>query len=163
MNIMLIPAITKKVELLEKFSQEIYSEKYFWYCGYPLYHEMPDIKLEDNLFQYAIVNKNNKIVGFLTYKVDLYMDMVTNFGLYSFGNGDISVGIDTYNKLEELIKQYRRVEWCVVGGNKIKKNYDRFCKRHNGRILEFYDTTRDAKGNYHNTYVYEVLRKDKVL
>lgn len=80
--------------------------------------------------------------------------------MYSFGDGDITIGIDVYAKLEELVKQYRRAEWSVVGGNKVKKNYDKFCKKHGGRVLEFRDDVRDEKGNYHNSYVYEILKSE---
>ncbi len=157
---MLVPAISKKEELLEKFAQEIYSEKYFWYCGCSHYHELPDIKAEDNVYQYAIVKKNGDVVGFLTYRVDPYTDTVSRIELYSFGKGDVTVGVDVFAKLEELVKQHRRVEWCVFGGNKVKKNYDRFCRKHGGRVLEFRDDVRDEKGNYHNSYVYEILKSE---
>ena len=156
---MLVPAISKKDELLEKFSQEIYSDKYFWYCGYAHGHSLPEIKVEDNLYQFAIVNNSGETVGFLTYRVDAYADNVYSFGLYSFGCGDVTVGIDVFAELERLIATHRRVEWCAVGGNKVKKNYDKFCKKHGGRVLEFRDNIRDANGNYHNYYVYEILKE----
>ena len=154
---MLIPAIIKKAELLEKFSREIYSEKYFWYNGYSYCHSLPEIKAEDQLYQYAIVNKSNDVIGFFTYRVDPYINSVSNFGLYSFSDNNIIVALDVRAKIKELVKQYRRVEWVVIGGNNVKKNYDRFCKKHGGRILEFRDTVRDENGNYHNSYVYEIL------
>lgn len=156
---MLIPAISKKVELLEKFSQELYSDKYFMYCAYAHGHSLPEIKAEDDLYQFAIVNNSGNVVGFLGYRIDPYADNVFNFGLYSFGNGDITVGIDVHRKLEELVKQHRRVEWLVVGGNKVKKNYDRFCIKHGGKIFEYHDEVRDEKGEYHNSYTYEILNK----
>lgn len=155
---MLVPAISKKAELLEKFSREVYSEKYFWYCGYAHCHELPEIKVEDNVYQYAIINKSGDVAGYFAYSVEPYADSVFNFGLYSFGKGDITVGIDVFAELEKLVENHHRIEWVVVGGNKIKKNYDRFCKKHGGSIAVLHDSVRDENGNYHNSYVYEIVK-----
>lgn len=156
---MLIPAISKKDELLEKFSQELYSDKYFWYCGYSHGHNLPEIKAEDNLYQFAIVNNYGEAVGFMTYRIDAYADNVYGFGLYSFGDGDVTVGMDALSELKRLIVSHHRVEWCVVGGNKAKKVYDRLCKNHGGRVIEFREQIKDANGKYHNYYVYEILKE----
>lgn len=158
---MLLPAMSKRDEIIKKFSQEIYSKKYFWYSGYAYSHELPKIKDEDYYFQYAIVNKNDEVVGYLSYRVDPYTDSVLQFGLYSFSKGDITVGIDVNNKMNELVNRYRRIEWRVVGGNKVQKIYDKFCKKHGGQIHEFRDAVRDENGNYHNSYVYEILKEKK--
>lgn len=156
---MLVPAVSRKDELLDKFSQEIYSEKYFWYVGFAHEHELPAIDARNNLYQFAIVNdKSGEAVGFLTYRIDSYADNVYSFGLYSFGDGDIQVGIDVNKELERLVAAHRRLEWCCVGGNKVYKHYEKFCKKHNGRVIEFKQCARDEKGNYHNTYMFEIVK-----
>ena len=154
---MLVPAISRKTELLDKFLQEIYSDKYFWFRGFYHCPLLPEIEPENNVYQFAIINNSYDVVGYLAYRIDPYTDNVYNFGLYSFNDGDITMGKDVSAELERLIAAHHRVEWSVVGGNKVKKNYDKFCKKHGGRVLELRDYIKDNYGNYHNSYIYEVL------
>ena len=73
--------------------------------------------------------------------------------------GNPILGIDVFHKLEELIKTHHRVEWHVVGNNPVKRHYDKFCKRHNGYIHHFCETTKDEKGNYIDSYTYEIINR----
>lgn len=81
------------------------------------------------LYQYAIVDKE-KVIGFLTYRIDIYSNNVYNFGLYSFDKGNYIIGKDLFTKMEELVKKYHRLEWKMIAGNPVKKHYDKFCKKY---------------------------------
>ena len=153
---MLIPALLFKEEILKEFSRIIYTEDFFYYSGYTGCFELPDIKDCDNLYQYAIVNKN-KVIGYLTYAVDPYVNCVRNFGLISFDKGNYIIGRELFNEMESLIKKYHRVEWQMIGGNPIKKHYDRFCEEHNGRVVVLHDANRNPNGEYCDVYIYEVV------
>ena len=160
---MLVPAITKKQELIDKFSKEIYSEKYFYYIGSAHNNLLPEIEIKNNEYQYAIVDEEAEaVVGYFAYRVSPSNNAVFNFGLYSF---DDKKGFllykDVTNKIKELISTYHRIEWLAIGGNKIKKFYDRFCLSFGGKIIELQDVVRDSKRNYHNSYIYEIINEEE--
>lgn len=158
---MLEPAILYKEELEKKFAKEMYTERYFYYVGYPHEFELPDIRVKEYYYQWAIFepfdNFENRVIGYLAYHVDPSTDNVDRFGLYSFSEGDLTVIRDTYDKLEELVRDHHRVEWRIIEGNHAKRGYDAFCKKHNGNIVCLHDVTKDLKGNYRNEYIYEIV------
>ena len=157
---MLEPAILYKDELEKKFAAEIYTERYFYYTGYPYEFDLPVIKTKDSYsyYQWAIC-EDNFLVGYLAYHVDPSTDNVDRFGLYSFDEGNQTVIRDTFEKLEELVKTHHRVEWRVIEGNHAKRGYDAFCDKHNGNCVCLHDVTKDLQGNYRNEYIYEILEK----
>lgn len=154
---MLEPAIAHKSQLEHLFSKEIYSEKYFYYVGYAYGFSLPHIEPNDCYYQWAILD-NDKIVGYLAYRIDAQTDNVDRFGLYSFYEGNQTVIKDTFNKLEELVNNHHRVEWRVIEGNHAKRGYDAFCEKWDGNRVCLHDVTKDLNGNYRNEYIYEILR-----
>ena len=157
---MLVPAITLKPQLDEKFAQDIYSERYFYYTGSAFAFELPNIRAQDNYYQWAIVSDKQSMVplGYLAYYIDTLTDTVCRFGLYSFDEGNILIPKDTFEKLNELCKNHHRVEWRIIGGNHAKRGYDSFCKQHHGNIVCLHDVLKDPKGNYRDEYIYEIIR-----
>jgi hypothetical protein len=153
---MLVPAVLYKEELEKKFAQQLYSDEYYYYTGYAHSNTLPDITTEDNVYRYAIVD-NGEVVGWFSYNIQPDTDTVFSFGLYSFDNGNPVIGIDVLRKMEELVSLHRRVEWRMIGGNKVERHYDKFCARHNGNKVVLHDVTRDNKGNYHNECIYEIM------
>ena len=70
----------------------------------------------------AIVS-NNRLIGYLSYRIDYYCSKAYNFGLLSFDRGNPVVGEELFNKMEELTKKLRKIEWRMVGGNPVEKHY----------------------------------------
>ena len=147
---MLKPAILFKQELSNKFKQYYYTDDMMFETGC-LNNWNPDIHENPNseTYQYAIVNKDNKIIGYLAYCIDWYSSRAYGFGLFSFERGNSIVGFDLFNEMEKLIHDYKlhRVEWRMVGGNPVEKHYDKFCKLHNGKKHILKDSIRDKNGN----------------
>lgn len=162
---MLVPAIAHKDELLKKFSNEIYTEKYFYYIGYAHVSELPAIGTQDNCYQYAIIDtkreKDDQVIGYLAYTLDPVTDSVSRFGLYSFDQGNVIVGEDLHNKMEELYNNHHRIEWRVISGNPVIKHYNKFCNDHRGTKVTFHDVCKDLEGNYRDEYVYEIINWNK--
>lgn len=154
---MLIPAIARKAELEQLFAEHIYDDDMFLYNGYPHCNSIPDLTPEENLYRWAIVD-SNKVIGYFTYYIETNSDNVCSFGLYSFDKGNPLIGIDVYRKMKELAKDHRRIEWRMIGGNPVKKHYDRFLKRMNGRKVMLKEVVKDTHGRYHNEYIYEIVR-----
>ena len=154
---MLKPAILYKDEIKQKFSEVIYSKDYFLYEGYAHGHELPQIDSKDNIYQWAIVSKN-KVIGWFAYRIEPETDTVYNFGLYSFDRGNCIIGKDVFNKMNELVRRYRRIEWRVIGGNPVIKHYDKFCKRHNGNKITLHKVAKAPDGDYRDEHIYEIIR-----
>ena len=156
---MLKPALLYKEDLLKSFTKYLYTEDYFLYNGYDCGSVLPNIEPKENLYQFAFVDKHNKPIGFLTYRINSLTDTVCDFGLFSFERGNSIIGIDLFKKLNELIAKHHKVEWCVIEGNPVKKHYDKFCKMNNGNILHMHDTIRDLDGQYRDSYLYEIINQ----
>lgn len=88
-------------------------------------------------------------------------ESVYNFGLYSFDKGNPLIGYDLFTEMERLVSLYHRVEWRMIGGNPVKKHYDRFCKKHGGNVVRLHDVCKDPLGHYVDEYIYEIVKEDK--
>ena len=154
---MLKPAILYKDALEKLFAEDIYTERYFYYSGYGHCFELPNIRAQDNYYQWAIID-SDVLVGYLAYHIDPVTDTVSRFGLYSFSEGNQVVIRDTYLLLEDLVKTYHRLEWRIIEGNHAKRGYDNFCKKHHGNCVCLHDVTKDPKGNYRDEYIYEIIK-----
>ena len=155
---MLVPAVAYKAEIEKAFAKELYTDRYFYYVGYSHCGTVPEVNPDDCLYQYAIVNKEGKLVGYLSYRVDPNASNVYSFGLYSFDRGNPLIGIDLFSEMEKLVKRYHRIEWRMVGGNPVKKHYDKFCAKHGGNVVKLHDVCKDVDGNYHDEYLYEIVK-----
>ena len=156
---MLEPAILYKDEIINKMRNYFYTEDMLYETGClhnwtPTICDCPD----ECTFQYAIVD-GCEVVGYLGYNVDWYASKAYNFGLFSFERGNPTVGIDVFNKLEDLTETMHRVEWRAVGGNPAIKHYDAFCKKHNGIKHVLKDAIRDKEGNYRDDIIYEIVKR----
>ena len=158
---MLVPAILYKEQIIEGFRKYLYTTDMLYETGgvenwIPKIVDCP----EGWQFQYAIVDEDKKLIGYLGYSVDWYVSRAYNFGLFSFDRGNILVGRDVFDKLEELVRTLHRVEWRAVGGNPACRGYDNFIKKHNGNKHILKDSIKDRDGNYHDDIIYEIVNRE---
>lgn len=153
---MLVPALLHKEEIERKFAEVMYSDEYFYYLGYAHGHELPRIEPRDNQYQWAIVNKDGNLIGYLAYTIIQDTDTVTYFGMFGF-DGNPVLGFDVVKHLEELIAAHRRIEWRCIGGNPVLKHYKKFCRDHNGDYVILHDVVKDNIGNYWDEYIFEIV------
>lgn len=160
---MLIPAILRENEILENIKKYYYTEDMMYETG-SLNNWLLNIQniTEDGRFQYAIVNSENKLLGYLDYQINWYSSCAHNFGIISFDRGNPIVGKDLFNELNKLIYQYKihRIEWRMIGGNPVEKHYDKFCKKFNGSKHILKDAIKDKYGRYHDDIIYEIIVKE---
>lgn len=155
---MLVPAILYREQIIEEFRKCFYTTDMLFETGcignwIPTIEDCP----EGWQFQYAIVDKDEKLIGYLGYTVDWYASRAYNFGLISFDRGNVLVGRDVFDKLEELVNMLHRVEWRAVGGNPACRGYDHFIKRHGGTKHVLKDCNKDKDGIYHDDVIYEIV------
>ncbi len=158
---MLVSALAYKAEIEELFAKNMYSDSLGLYYGDFYNNYIPEICREyvEGHFEYAIINSKEEIIGYFNYDIDFCNDCVYNFGLYSFHKGSYTVGKDIYTEMMKLFKRHHRIEWRMIDCNPAQRSYDKFCQKHGGRKIELRDTVIDKNGNYHNSYIYEIIRK----
>lgn len=157
---MLKPAILFKKEIENNFKKYYYTEDMMYETGY-LGNWTPDIidNPDANIYQYAIIDSKEKLIGYLDYHIDWYCSCANRFGLISFDRGNPTIGKDLYNELNKLINDYKlhRIEWRMVSGNPAERSYDRFCKKFNGTKHILKDSIKDKYGKYHDDIIYEII------
>lgn len=160
---MLVPAILYKEEIQNNFKKYYYTDDMMFETGC-MCNWLPDIPEDDEGYKhsYAIVDKEENLIGYIGYTIDWYSKSAYNFGLFSFDRGNPIIGYAINEVMETLIKKYHmhRIEWRMIGGNPVEKHYDKFCKLYNGRKIELKDVFKDREGNYHNDYIYEIILED---
>ena len=112
---MLVPAILYKEQIEKEFQKYYYTTDMMYETGCmcnwsPEIAECPN----ESQFQYAIVDKNEKLIGYLGYSVDWYASKAYNFGLFSFDRGNILVGKDVY--FGEILGKHSEVYGTIEEG-----------------------------------------------
>lgn len=163
---MLKPAILYKEEITRKFYELFYTDKLYYYIGYP--HCITDTpenigKCLENHYEYAVVidlmGGGQKVIGYVSYQIDPLTDCAYRFGMISFLKGNNpAMARDIYELIENLLKVHHRIEWRMIGGNPVMKTYDEIARRFHGQKVTFHDAIKDPTGKYQDTYVYEILQ-----
>lgn len=156
----LVPAVLFAEEIKKESIKLFYTEDYLLYTGY--FDCNPIIVSEDDqggtLNQFAVVY-DERLIGYISFRIDYYGSNAYNFGLISFEKGNINIGIALERILDKIIYEYHihRIEFRCISGNPAKRSYDLFCKRFNGRCIELKDCFKDRTGKYRNEYIYEII------
>ena len=160
---MLKPAVLYKEQITKKFQERFYTDDMLYETGCnenwsPNIANCPD----ESTFQFAIVDKADNCIGFVSFKIDWYSSQAYNFGIISFDKGNIVVGKALYEVMDMIMNEYKiyRIEWRMVGGNPVERSYDRFCKKYNGTKYVLHDVIKDKYGKYRDNVVYEILIKE---
>lgn len=157
---MLKPAILYERQIEMKLQKIFYTNKTMFLTG-SLDSFTTEIARspERGIYQYAVVDENDNLTGYLSYRIDFYDSCAYGFCIISFIENNLVLARDLYNELEKLIHEFNlhRIEWRMVGGNPVERNYDNFCNKYHGRKIELKDTFKDSTGKYHNSYIYEII------
>ena len=106
-----------------------------------------------------LVFLRDKLIGYISYRIDWYSSQAKNFGLMSFDRGNPLIGKELFSIMTNLIENLKlhRIEWYMVSDNPVQRAYDRFCEKYNGRKSTLRDTFKDRLGVYHDTIIYEII------
>ena len=161
---MLKPAICYKEEIENALKEYFYTDDMMFYCGC-LDNYLISISDDgkDGEYQYAVIGKDNHLIGYIGYALDRYSSCAYNFGAFSFDRGNPIMGKELYNLFENLINTTHRVEFRAISGNPAVKGYDKFLEKHSdiGKKYILKDAFKDSKGSYHDDYIYEFIN-DKI-
>ncbi len=160
---MLVPAILYKSAIISEFQKKFYTEDMLFETG-SLNNWIPDIvdAPDSNNYQFAIIDSNEKLVGYLDYYINWYTSCASQFGLMSFDNGNSIIGIDVYKTMQKLIYDYKlhRIEFRMVGGNPVERHYDKICNRFCGTKHILRDAIKDKYGRFHDDIIYEIINEE---
>lgn len=113
--------------------------------------------------EFASLDKNGNLLGLIGYHIDHEINGAAGFGAINFSDNKIIFGMDLCQAIDDIFCKFgmNRLEFHVVIGNPIEKNYDRMAKKYGGRILcTRHDVARDLAGNLCDDKSYEIMRKD---
>ena len=161
---MLKPAICYKEQIENALKEYFYTDDMMYYTGWIDSHLISvDDSCENGKYQYSVIDKENNLVGYITYSVDRYSSCAYNFGAFSFDRGNPIMGKELFDLLEKLVNTLHRVEFRAISGNPAVRGYDKFLKKHSdiGKKHILKDVFRDASGKYHDDYVYEFVNFEK--
>lgn len=157
------PAIIYKDEIVKKVQSLWYSEDMFYYYGSPgttiFIRDNPDIGENTYNYQWAIVDKDENLIGYIGYNHNCYTNNVSNFGLVSFDKGNPCIGYALEECFYEMVmvRKVHRIEYGMIEGNPIYKHYKKFCDAFGGREMIFRDTAKNKYGEYINDYIFEII------
>ena len=158
---MIKPAICYADEITKKFQEYTYSDEMFLISGgiwswTPKICERGD---DPSYHDYAILDNNCRVIGYISFMYDFYSGNANNFGLISFDRGNILIGKAVYEVLDMIINKYKahRIEWRMISGNPVERHYDKFCKKYHGNKYVLHDVAKDRNGMYHNDTIYEII------
>lgn len=153
---MLEPAILWKEAIGRQFKELYYSEEMMYVAGREPW--IPNVDDDsEGTFAWAIVDRENDLIGYFCYRIKYFESTACDFSVISFDKGNPIIGKDVFEKMEELVEEFHRVEWTMLSGNPVERHYDKFLERHSGRKLVLWDKFRDRNGEFHNEIVYEII------
>lgn len=163
---MLIPAVMYK-EQIERYSDELrYTERMMFYNGCT---ETGRIQIAteptEGRYQWAIVDEDRNLIGYIAYMVDYYSSNAYGFGLISFADNKRVMAGGILQAMDHIKKMnIHRIEWRCVADNNAYYGYEKIIRRlkgYNDRRFCLQDIFKDAYGNYHDCWIFELIRKEE--
>lgn len=161
---MLKPAICYKEEIESALKKYFYTDDMMFYQGY-MNNELIEIPTQCRFddCHFAVIGECLELIGYISYKVDLYSSCAYNFGAFSFVRSNPIMGKELFGIMEKLVNKMHKVSFRAISGNSALKGYDAFLERHKdiGVKIVFRDEFKDMDGNYRDVIYYEFVNKNK--
>lgn len=153
-------------EIEDKFRAIWYDPAYHYYFGddtrwTPGLHRSENENAHRHCF--ASVDKDGKLIGYISYMLFSNTRLVSNFGAMNFGGSKAVFAKDLMETVYNIFVKFgaKTFEFAVVRGNPAEDGYDKMIKRMNGRILCVrHNRALTMDGQPLDDKVYEVLREE---
>lgn len=157
---MLKPAQLYKDQLLKEYVKTWYKPENIYYTGWTgdSVPEIPDNNYDSHHF--VSVDKNNNLIGYISYSVDWVTMNADRFGIISFDRGNIEFAKDVYKVIRDLFEVYHmnRISWRCYVENPAIRGYRNFIKRHGGKECGYYrQIAKLQDGKLHDSVEFEIL------
>lgn len=160
---MLKPAQLYEDKLKEKMINCWYDPRYKYYTGW-VGGEEPN--LPKNCYDshnFVSVDKNDNVIGYISYNVYWITLSASNFGAINFDIGNPIFAKDVISAVRDIFEKYHlnRLYWYVVVGNPAYKSYKRFVERCNGRECGYFrQNIRLIDGTICDEIGFEILKNE---
>lgn len=160
---MLKPAQLYKEKLYEEYVKTWYKPENIFYTGWTG-DEVP--KIPNNNYDshhFVSVDKNNNLIGYISYSINWISMCADRFGIISFDKGNIEFVRDVYKAICDLFEVYNmnRVSWCAYTDNPAIRGYRNFIKRHGGVECAYHrQIARLQDGKLHDNVEFEILAEE---
>lgn len=160
---MLRPAQLYKEQLDKKNIESWYKqENIYWHGGTAEYAiDLPDNN--GNCHCFVSVDKNDNVIGWISYNVDWVSMSSDGWGIISFEKGNMEFVKDLYQAICDCFEVYHlnRISWNCYADNPAIRGYRNFIKKHGGRECAYfrqYIKLRDGK--LHDSVSFEILASE---
>lgn len=160
---MIKPAQLYKDKLLEEYVKTWYKLENIYYTGWTgdRVPEIPDNNYDSHHF--VSVDKNDNLIGYISYSVDWVSMNAGRFGIISFDKGNIEFARDVYKVICDLFEIYHmnRIGWIAFADNPAIRGYRNFIRKHGGRECGY--KRQHAKlqdGKLHDSIEFEILASE---
>lgn len=160
---MLRPAQLYAEELQRKNTESWYRpENIYWNGGTgDSGIELPNDNYDSHCF--VSVDKNDNVIGYISYNVDWSAMSADRFGMISYDKGNLEFAKDLYRAICNLFEVYHmnRISWCCYADNPAIRGYRNFIKKHGGRECGNYrQIARLQDGKLHDSVQFEILAEE---
>lgn len=159
---MLKPAILFKDEIQRKYAERWYKANTKYYS--PLCNFEMKIDADNREFRdFASIDKNGSVIGYISYRVDFCVREASRFGIISFDEGNLEFVRDLYRVFYHtmIIDKFNRIEFLCINGNPAERGYRNFIKRVGGRIAGTYrQNIAFSDGTRTGSTEFEILHDD---
>lgn len=162
---MIQPAILYNDQLEKLYAQCWYDTKYQYYfsSGYRNRLDLSSVYTNpSSRREFVSVDNDGKLLAYISYFVDIEVELAYNFGFMSFPDSSIFiVAKDLYNVIDDIFCKYNLAvcEISCIEGNPVLSKYQKLVKKFNGRMVG-YRTHRQKllDGSIKGDYLFEVTR-----
>jgi hypothetical protein len=162
---MLDVAYKYEEEIKNKMLNIWYDERYMFYFSSSGRHfwSNPDNDGEYDNRHFVSLNSNGEVIGLIDYHIDHECNMATWFGAINFTDNKAVFSKDLAQVIDDIFCKFnmRKLEFAVICGNPIEKNYDKLVAKYGGVITGIKrQHVRLMDGNYYDHKDYEIFRED---
>ncbi len=160
MRNMLRPAQLYADKLQEESIKSWYKpENIFWNGDVGEYTiQLPDNNKERDCF--VSIDKNNNIIGYISYWVDWISMSADGWGIINFRKGNVEFVNDLYQAICNCFEVYNlnRISWNCYADNPAIRGYRNFISKHGGRECAYFrQYIRLRDGKLHDSVSFEIL------
>jgi RimJ/RimL family protein N-acetyltransferase len=160
---MLKPAQLYKDKLQEENIKSWYKpENIYWHGGTAEYEiDLPDNN--GNCHCFVSVDKNDNVIGWISYNVDWVSMSADGWGIISFDKGNMEFAKDLYKAICDCFEVYHlnRISWNCYADNPAIRGYRNFIKKYGGRECAYFrQYIKLMDGKLHDSVSFEILAEE---
>lgn len=160
---MLVVAQLYKEKLEDEILKTWYKrENIYWHGGPGEY----TVQLDDNNRDshcFVSVDKNDDVLGYISYSIDWMARSAYQFGIISFRKGSIEFAKDLYQAICDCFEVYglNRICWWCYADNPAIRGYRNFISKHGGRECGYCRQDTVLKdGKLHDSIWFEIMAEE---